>query len=231
MAMLEFGIALGVFLAAHVVPSRPAVRRRLVGIAGEGAYLAAYSVVSLTLLVWVIHAAVTAPYIGLWYPQPWHFVVSVAVMPLALVLLVAGLMQPNPLSVAIVRGPFNADSPGIAAVTRHPVLWGFALWGGAHILPNGDAPSVILFGGLTLFALVGIPILDRRRRRMLGENRWAEMAAATSVLPFVALVAGRARFPRDARTWVGVTLGLAVYALLLIGGHFWLFGVDPLALL
>ncbi len=229
--MLEFGIALGVFLTAHVVPSRPVVRRRLVGIAGEGAYLAAYSVVSLALLVWVIHAAVTAPYIGLWYPRPWHFVVSVAVMPLALVLLVAGLMQPNPLSVTIVRGPFKVHGPGIVAVTRHPVLWGFTLWGAAHILPNGDASSVILFGGLTLFALAGIPILDRRRRRTLGEDRWSEIATATSVLPFAALVAGRARVPRDARTWVGVILGLAAYAMLLFGGHLWLFGADPLALL
>ena len=229
--MMEFGLALGIFLIAHVVPSRPAVRRRLVGVAGERAYLAAYSVVSLALLGWLIHAAITAPYLGLWYPEPWHYVLALVAMPAALVLLCAGLMQPNPLSVAIVRGPFEAGRPGIVAVTRHPVLWGFALWGGAHIPPNGDAVSIILFGGLTLFALAGIPILDRRRRRTFGYDRWAEMAAATSALPFVALIAGRARMPRDRRTWLGVVLGLAAYTLLLFGGHIWLFGADPLALL
>ncbi|MBC6407688.1 MAG: hypothetical protein GDA40_05955, partial [Rhodobacteraceae bacterium] len=44
---------------------------------------------------------------------------------------------------------------------RHPMLTGFALWAVAHILVNGDGPSVVLFGGLLLWALAEIVIINR----------------------------------------------------------------------
>ncbi|RDW12318.1 NnrU family protein [Paracoccus thiocyanatus] len=44
---------------------------------------------------------------------------------------------------------------------RHPQLTGFALWAGAHLLPNGDLPSFVLFGGLTLWALVEMAVINR----------------------------------------------------------------------
>lgn len=36
---------------------------------------------------------------------------------------------------------------------RHPMLIGFSLWAVAHLLVNGDLPSLILFGGLLGWAL------------------------------------------------------------------------------
>ncbi|QRZ13458.1 hypothetical protein JWJ88_02000 [Paracoccus methylovorus] len=44
---------------------------------------------------------------------------------------------------------------------RHPQLTGFALWAFAHLLPNGDLPSFVLFGGLLLWALVEMAVLNR----------------------------------------------------------------------
>lgn len=44
---------------------------------------------------------------------------------------------------------------------RHPQLTGFALWAFAHLLPNGDLPSFILFGGLFAWALVEMAVLNR----------------------------------------------------------------------
>ncbi len=49
----------------------------------------------------------------------------------------------------------------ITAHIRHPQLTGFALWAFAHLLPNGDLPSFVLFGGLLLWALVEIAVLNR----------------------------------------------------------------------
>lgn len=49
----------------------------------------------------------------------------------------------------------------ITAHIRHPQLTGFALWAFAHLLPNGDLPSFVLFGGLFLWALVEIAVLNR----------------------------------------------------------------------
>lgn len=227
--MIEFALSLVLFLAAHVVPTRPALRRRLAGWLGERGYLAAYSLVSIVLLGWVISAAIRAPHVALWQPAQWQAIVPLAVMPVASALLGAGLLQPNPLSVATARGAFDPSRPGIVAVTRHPLLWGFALWGGAHVPPNGDLVSVILFGAMTGFAVIGMWAVDRRRQREMGRAEWARLAGATSSLPFAALAAGRARPPCDRRTALGIAGGLCVYLLLLFDGHYRLFGVDPLA--
>lgn len=44
---------------------------------------------------------------------------------------------------------------------RHPQLTGFALWAAAHLMVNGDLPSVILFGGLLAWSLVEMTVLSR----------------------------------------------------------------------
>lgn len=44
---------------------------------------------------------------------------------------------------------------------RHPMLTGFALWAVAHILVNGDLPSLVLFGGLLVWALLEIVVINR----------------------------------------------------------------------
>jgi uncharacterized membrane protein len=42
---------------------------------------------------------------------------------------------------------------GVTRRMRHPMLTGFGLWALAHILVNGDLASIILFGGLGLWAV------------------------------------------------------------------------------
>ena len=44
---------------------------------------------------------------------------------------------------------------------RHPMLLGFLLWTIAHLLVNGDTPSFVLFGGLGLWAIVEMIIINR----------------------------------------------------------------------
>lgn len=226
--MTEFLLALAAFLAAHVVPARPQLRAALVDRLGERTYLVVYSVVSLGLLVWLVSAGWRAPYVEVWPPAGWAAWVAVLAMPLALALIGAGVACRNPLSVGFVRS--HGEMDGVVRVTRHPLLWGFALWAFAHLPANGDVVAILLFGGLGTFALAGMAVLDRRRRRSLGEARWQALAAGTSALPFAALLAGRTDGPvLDGRTLAGAAAGLAVYAALLSGGHAALFGVDPLA--
>lgn len=47
-------------------------------------------------------------------------------------------------------------------VVRHPQLAGFLLWAVAHLLANGDARSLVTFGGLGLWAAVEMLALNRR---------------------------------------------------------------------
>ncbi|MCR8548071.1 NnrU family protein [Salipiger sp. P9] len=44
---------------------------------------------------------------------------------------------------------------------RHPMLTGFLLWTVAHLLVNGDVPSFVLFGGLGLWAIVEMGVINR----------------------------------------------------------------------
>lgn len=43
---------------------------------------------------------------------------------------------------------------------RHPMLTGMILWSVAHLLVNGDVASLVLFGGLGLWAVVSILLIN-----------------------------------------------------------------------
>jgi len=77
-------------------------------------------------------------------------------------------------------------------ITRHPFLWGVALWALVHLIVNGDLASLILFGSLLVLALGGTAAIDAKRRRSFGEQ-WMQFAAVTSNVPFAAIVAGKNR--------------------------------------
>ena len=165
--MPEFVLALALFLAAHSIPARPAVRGRLVAAVGERPYLLLYSLLSLALLAWLISAAVRAPTITLWPTTLGSYHLALALMLPASCLLVGGLASPNPFSISLSRRPFDPDRPGIVGLVRHSVLWGFALWAFVHAVANGDLVSLILFGGFLLFSLAGMKMVGRRRTRAL----------------------------------------------------------------
>lgn len=44
---------------------------------------------------------------------------------------------------------------------RHPMLTGVVLWSVAHLLVNGDTASLVLFGGLGLWALAEMAVINR----------------------------------------------------------------------
>jgi uncharacterized membrane protein len=224
--VFEFLAALTAFLASHVIPARPHVRAWLAAQLGERPYIIGYSALSLALLAWLLSAAARAPFIPLWDVALWQYFIPIAVMLPALLLAAGSILCPNPLSISFSRRSFDSERPGIVAITRHPLLWAFTLWAFAHIVPNGDLVSVILFGGFGSFALLAMPITDRRKRRALGA-RWDELAQRTSMLPFAALVAGRARMRWHNAQLAGVlALGCGLYVALL-WLHPWLFGPDP----
>ena len=225
--MTQFLLALLLFLAMHIIPAVPPIRAGLIAMVGRRAYLLVYSLVSLVLLGWVFHAAMRLDFIPLWDPAAWQAWVPMVLTPLAMALLVAGLLSPNPASITL-RGP--AAEPGaVTTITRHPVLWGFALWAGSHLVPNGDVRSLLLFGSFLAFALLGIWMTERRARRRRGEQ-WNAITLSTSVIPFAALLTRRARLRVDGPLVTGVLGSAALTAWLLLGGHVVLFNADPLVL-
>ncbi|MCB4825072.1 NnrU family protein [Roseicella aerolata] len=222
----EFLAAFSVFLLSHVLPAQPALRRSCVAALGRRGYLVLYSLASLEALAWLVAAAGRAPHVTLWELAPWHYWVPNLAMPLACLLITFGLGAPNPLSFGGRTAGFDPERPGIAGLARHPLLWAIALWAGAHALPNGDLAHVLLFGGFVGFALLGMHMIDRRRRRHLGEAEWMHLAARTSFWPGEALLSGRWRptgLPDPLRLMVAVLLWLVLLLL-----HQPVIGVTPL---
>jgi len=221
-------LALTLFLLAHRWPTRPAVRAALVARLTERGFTLLYSVLSLVLLAWLIAATLAAPVVVLWYYSPWQRWITLLAMLPACLLVAAAVAAPNPLSFGGARNnTFEPSTPGIVGLCRHPLLLALALWAGAHVVPNGELATLLLFLPLAAFSLYGMHLLDRRRQRALGDARWRELAAHTSLLPGAALLAGRWR-PRWRRLpWRRLLLGVVAYALLLIA-HPWIIGVPAL---
>lgn len=223
--MAELIASLVVFVATHAIPAAPGLRTRLVRGLGLKTYMILYSALSLAVITWLIVAYARAPFVEVWAFALWQRWVPVLVMPLACILFVGALMCPNPFSISASRADFNPARPGIVAITRHPLMWAFALWAGGHLVPNGDLASIILFGFLLALSLAGPPSLDAKSKRKLGVAEWAEQTAATSNLPFAAILAGRARLDMGG-LGLPVLGGLMLYAGL-IGFHQPVIGVPP----
>lgn len=222
--MTQLIVATLVFLGMHYVSSTP-LRAKLLRVLGN-AYLALYSAAAAVTLGWMIWAYYRAPFFGLWYAIELRYVPLVA-MPFAFVFVVCGLLTRNP-TLVMQEDALKAGVPalGILRVTRHPLMWGFALWAASHIIARGDAASVIFFGGFLLLAVSGTMLIDRRKAAALGDD-WRRFAAVTSNLPFAAIAAGRNRFSFAEIGWFQPAVALALYGLLL-WQHTNLFGAHAL---
>ncbi|MCB1357676.1 MAG: NnrU family protein [Maritimibacter sp.] len=176
MGWLEYILAFAAFFATHAIPVRPPVKARIVARIGARGFSLAYSALSVAVLAWLIGAAGRAPYVEIWPRAPWQSWVPFGANALAAVIIALAVARPNPLSFGGARNAeFDPNHAGIVGWVRHPLLAAIALWAGAHLLPNGDLAHVILFGTFLGFALLGMKMIDRRKRRQLGGD-WARLA-------------------------------------------------------
>lgn len=223
--MYNFLTAFSVFLALHMVPAWPTLRHRLITVLGRRAYFGLYSLLSIVALIWVFHAALALDFIPLWEPAPWQAWTTFVLAPVGLFLVLAGLFSENPLSITIFQG--NERKGAIVSVTRHPVLWGFLLWAVGHVIANGDLRSLVLFGSFALFAVGGFFMVEKRARRRLGE-KWPAARQDTSIWPFATILKGQAPLRIDPVMILSAFATAAITFWLLAGGHYVMFGADPL---
>lgn len=102
---------------------------------------------------------------------------------------------------------FAAYLPGrIKAAAKHPMLLAVKLWALAHLLANGGAADVLLFGSFLVWA-----VADRISVKRRGGPVPALGAPPSAANDLVALIGG-----------------LVVYAVFLLWAHRWLIGVAPL---
>src|SRR6516225_937510 len=146
---------------------------------------------------------------------------------LAFLLVVPGLLTPNPTSVRQEGALEKPDAvKGVLRITRHPFLWGVAIWAAGHLMVNGDTASLILFGTLLVLAIAGTYSIDAKRKRMLGD-KWSAFAAQSSAVPFAAIAQGRQRLDLAGIGWWRLALAIVIWAVLLVA-HPYAFGASAL---
>jgi uncharacterized membrane protein len=85
-----------------------------------------------------------------------------------------------------------AQARGVYAITRHPMMWAFTLWGASHIAIYPVPAKIIVAGAIIILALVGAALQDRKKAA-LQPDAWPDWERKTSYWPFGAIVSGKAR--------------------------------------
>lgn len=183
--------AAGSFVGTHFLLSHP-MRAPIVKAVGAGAFMGLYSLVATATLGWLVlefrAVPVEAP---LWAVGDGLWIVGTVLMLVGSVLFVGSLIG-NP----ALPGPPRTSAPvprGVFSVTRHPMMWGFALWGVTHIIVFPTPASIVLAAAVLILALVGAALQDRKKERLQPEM-WPAWEAKTSYWPFAAILGGRVGF-------------------------------------
>lgn len=173
------------FVGTHFLLSHP-LRAPLVRAVGERPFQGIYSVVSLITfggMIYYYRAIGREP--PLWTIGDFGWVVSSLLMWLGSILFVGSFIGHPALPGA--RGPSGGPT-GVFAITRHPMMWSFALWAAVHLAVLGMPKTFVFDGAIIFLALVGALMQDRKKAGLMGEA-WHEWTAQTAFVPFTRGVA------------------------------------------
>lgn len=173
-------IALTTFVASHLLLSHH-LREVLVGRFGDVGFTVVYSLVAVATLGWSVAAWRAAPVVPWWTAPAWSWPVAAVVMLVACILFVGSVTAPNPALTGMPKP--TGTVRGVQRITRHPMMWAFALWAIVHAALAGSGRTVLLTSAILILALVGARLQDGRKRQQLGPT-WAAHEAATSFVPF-----------------------------------------------
>jgi len=185
-----------VFGATHVGLATRRVRAALVARLGEHGFTALFSVVAsaafaVAIAYFAAHRNEGATGLAL---------ADVAALRGALMALsVTGIVLVSAGSATYVGSPYDhlagtVRAPqGVERITRHPFFGGLALFALAHALLATRLIGTVGFAGLALVTIVGARHQDAKLLARAGKP-YADYLAATSAMPFAAILAGRQRF-------------------------------------
>lgn len=196
------------FIGTHFALSHP-FRAPLVKRLGAGGFMGLYSLVALGTFAWMVLAFRAVPAGA----APWWngsgdlaWALASAVMLVASVLLV-GSLRGNP----ALPDPRAADLArrrprGIFVVTRHPMMWSFALWSAAHLLVSPSPRVAVLTLAIAALALIGSRLQDTKKIQQMGGS-WGIWERHTSFLPRLSALpkAGPVAWIGGAALWLGAT--------------------------
>ena len=187
MALLIAGVLLWSLM--HFLPAADVgFRKKLIARFGENPYKGIFTLfMALAIYLIISGWKATIPQV-LYLPPEWGRQVAALLMLVGFILFFA---------------PYPANN--FKRVLRHPQLTGLLCWGVGHLFANGEGRSLVLFGGMTAWAVLQIILINRR------DGAWTRPE------------------PAPLKNDIGlVGLGVVVYSAIVFS-HAWLFGVAPMA--
>jgi uncharacterized membrane protein len=172
MWLLILGLVL--FLGTHTFVSLRGQREQAIAKLGAGPYRGVYTVVAVVgiiLIAWGFARYRSEGLIPVWAPPYWTHYVAIVLMWFAWVSLLLANKAPS----------------RIRGWIKHPMLLSVKIWALAHLLANGDAGGLLLFGLFLAWA-----VYDRiavKRRGDLGAARISAFTRADGVNLVVGTVA------------------------------------------
>lgn len=168
-------------VGTHLLLSHP-LRGPLVRRLGERGFLLLYSAVALGAIWWMARAFRAAPAGDLGAATGTAGWIAASVLTVPALVLFLGSLSGNPaLPQAGTSGLAKREPHGVFRITRHPMMWSFALWALAHLALLWSWRTSIVAGAVLLLALVGAAGQDLRKRAAM--NDWRAWEARTSYWP------------------------------------------------
>lgn len=138
-----FLLALGAFLLAamHLVAAVPSLKSRIKSGLGERAYGPVFGIVSLLAIALIVLGWRASDFVPVYDPPEWGRHANYLLTLIAFIFL----------GIFLFRGSLRQK-------LRFPMAFAVIFWAVGHLLANGDLASVILFGGLLVYAVLHVVI-------------------------------------------------------------------------
>lgn len=179
-ALISLVAASIAFIGSHFAMSHPL--RPMLARLGRGGFMGVYSFVSIATLFWMARAFRQAPPADLGGSAEAGWIVATVLTLPALVLFLGSLKGNPALPAPGAEQAAKAKATGVFRVTRHPMLWGFALWAVSHIVLWWSTRTLIVATAILVLALLGAHLQDRKKRVLMGAS-WDEWESKTSYWP------------------------------------------------
>ncbi len=170
MALLIVGIT--IFSVTHLFPAvLPGSHDQLTRRLGENPYRGLFSLIIIGALILIVLGWKSAIPTPMYQPPLAAGLVSSVLILAGFVLFVASQVPGN-----------------LKRLIRHPQMIGTLCWGVAHLLTNGDSRSLLLFGGLSIWAVLEMLMINRR------DGAWQEPETAAIKFDVIPIVIGIVAF-------------------------------------
>ena len=142
--MIWLVLGVGVWSGVHFIPSLGrTLKARLIESMDENGYKLGFTVIVIASIVLMVVGWRSTPPVAVYKPADWTGPLAALLMVLAFLLFGA-----------------SKHPTVIKRFVRHPQLSGVIVWAVAHLISNGDGRSLVLFGGIGLWAVLEIVFIN-----------------------------------------------------------------------